>query len=206
METLQAGGQVGTVSQQIADSFVAMLPAIAGVIQYAFRRQRADRRQELAAGAIANAYVGFTRLVARGRPDAAHPTVLAWFGVRQVCDGRRVGCRRNSKDALSDYAQRRRNFSVVGLDDEIRGTRGWEPIVIEDKHASPADIAAFRIDFADWLSRLRPRLRAVALVLAVGNTPLEASRQFRLSKARISQFRRELRASWNAFQSEPLAA
>ena len=135
-----------------------MLPTITNVTRYAFRRQRLERRQELVAAAIASAYAGYRRLVDRGRSDAAHSTVLAWYGVRQVCDGRRIGCRRNSKDALSDYAQRRRSFRVVGLDDKVRGLRGWETLVIADKHASPADLAAFRIDFCDWLGRLRPQL------------------------------------------------
>jgi hypothetical protein len=193
------------VSQQIGDAFVAMLPVITDVTHFAFRHQRTDR-QELIAAAIASAFVGFKRLVDGGRPNAAHPTVLAWFGVRQVCDGRRIGCRRNSNDALSEYAQRRRSFSVVGLDDKVRGARGWDPVVIEDRHATPADVAAFRIDFADWLGRLRPQLRAVALVLAVGNTPAEAAEHFQVTRSRISQLRCELRASWQTFQTEPLAA
>jgi hypothetical protein len=189
-----------------ADAFGAMLPAVLRVVRYAFRWQRAGQRQDLIAAAIASAFVKFNRLIHQGRSTEAHPTVLAWLAVRQVCDGRRVGARRSSKDVLSDYAQRRVGFRVVGLESSTPGTRGWEPLVLEDKHASPADTAAFRIDFHDWLERLRPRLRAVALVLAEGNTPLETARRFGVSKARISQLRNELRASWDAFQDEPLAA
>lgn len=206
MKILKSGEHIAARFQQSGDAFIAMLPTILDVTRYAFRRQRVDRRQELIAAAIANAFVGFKRLTDSGRPELAYPTVLAWFGVRQVCDGRLVGCHRNSKDALSDYAQRRRKFRVLALDEQTPGKRSQEALIAEDRRATPADIAAFRIDFSEWLGRLRPQLRAVALVLAVGNTPLETSRQFRLSKARISQLRRELRDSWHAFQSEPLAA
>lgn len=206
MKMLKAGGATTAPPDHMGAVFVAMLPTIQNVTRYAFRRQRADRRQELIASAIASAFVGFKRLVDRDRTENAHPSVLAWFGVRQVCDGRKVGGHRNSKDALSDYAQRRRNFRVVGLDDKVPRARGVERIVIEDRRASPADIAAFRIDFADWLGHLRPQLRTLALVLAVGNTPSEAAGRFHVSRSRISQLRGELKASWQAFQGEPLAA
>jgi hypothetical protein len=191
---------------EAVDRFASLLPSITAVIRFAFRRQRADRRQELVAAAIAHAYVAFVRLAARERLDLAYPTSLAGFAVRQTCDGRRIGCRRNVKDALSDDAKRRKNFRVIGLDDQVRGACGWQTIVLEDKRASPAEIAAFRVDFPAWLVRLRPRQRAVALLLAIGNSPVEASRHFRVSKARISQMRRELKSSWLTFHGEPLAA
>jgi len=57
----------------------------------------------------------------------------------------------------------------------------------EDRKTNPADIAAFRVDFHEWLGRLKRSQRLVAWQLAVGNKPSEVAQQFRLSTARISQ-------------------
>ena len=83
------------------ERFLEMLPCIRGVAQFAFRRQHRTRRPDLIAEVIANAYVAFRRLVQRGKVDLAYPSVLAWFAIRQVREGRRVGNKRNVKDVLS---------------------------------------------------------------------------------------------------------
>jgi len=76
----------------------------------------------------------------------------------------------------------------------------WGEILVEDKRATPADVAAWRIDFAEWLRRLTIRLRRIALALAAGETTTAAARMFGVSPARISQIRELLRRSWDAFQ------
>ena len=68
--------------------------------------------------------------------------------------------------------------------------------------ATPAEVAACRIDFAEWLRRLTGRLRRIALALASGETTKGAAEKFGLSPARISQLREWLRKSWEAFQGE----
>jgi hypothetical protein len=70
------------------------------------------------------------------------------------------------------------------------------------KRATPADVAACRIDFAEWLRRLTARLRRIALALAAGETTSAAARMFGVSPARISQIRDLLKRSWEAFQGE----
>jgi DNA-binding NarL/FixJ family response regulator len=78
----------------------------------------------------------------------------------------------------------------------------WQQILIEDKRATPADVAACRIDFAEWLRRLTARLRKIALALASGETTKGVAEQFGLSPARISQLREWLRKNWEGFQGE----
>ena len=145
----------------VEERFLEMLPFIRGVAQFAFRRQHRARRPDLIAEVIANAYVAFRRLVQRGKVDLAYPSVLAWFAVRQVREGRRVGSKLNVKDVLSPYAQRRKGFTVEPL--RHQNARGqWEDLVVEDKRSTPADVAACRLDFRAWLRRLDRRMRAVA--------------------------------------------
>jgi DNA-binding NarL/FixJ family response regulator len=70
------------------------------------------------------------------------------------------------------------------------------------KRATPAEVAACRIDFAEWLRRLTARLRKIALALASGETTKGAAEQFGLSPARISQLREWLKKSWEEFQGD----
>jgi hypothetical protein len=191
--------------QTVQERFLEMLPGIRTVAKYASRRQPRAQRDDFVAEVIANAYLAFRRLVQRGKADLAYPSVLAWFAVRQVHQGRRVGSRLNVKDALSGYAQKRKGFTVQPL--RRQNARGrWEDLVVEDKRSTPAEIAACRLDFRAWMRRLNPRRRAVALHLAGGETTKDAASHFRLSPARISQYRQELRHDWEAFQGERVVA
>jgi hypothetical protein len=189
------------VSKKVAEDFEAMLPSIQRVAAFGFRRAPYWLRQELIHEAIAKAYAAFTELVARGKAALAYPTVLVNYAVRQVRAGRKLGCRQNVRDVMSPYAQRRKRFSVRPITERDVHDE-WEELTV-DRKANPADVAACRVDFRDWLGRLRRFKRQVALRLAQGDSTSEAARYFRLSPARISQLRRELLASWNEFQAIP---
>jgi len=76
----------------------------------------------------------------------------------------------------------------------------WKEVLVEDKHAGPADIAAARIDFAAWLRLLPKRLRRIAETLAQGETTKKTAKRFHVSQGRISQLRRELEHNWDDFQ------
>jgi hypothetical protein len=183
-------------------AFVAMLPAIRRTAQITFRKIRPELRDELIEEVVANCYVAYARLIERGQADRALPSPLARFAIAQVRAGRRVGNRLRISDALSSYAQYRKQFSVERLDQFDEEEDCWQQILIEDKRATPADVAACRIDFAEWLRRLTARLRKIALALASGETTKDAAEQFGLSPARISQLREWLKKSWQEFQGE----
>jgi hypothetical protein len=182
-----------------------MLDAIASVAQFAFRRHSPWRRQELVDESIGYAFVMFCRLVERGKLHLAYPSPLAWYAVRRVRSDHQLGVRQSKKDVLSKFAQRHNGFSVRSLAERDRSGR-WQDLVVEDRHASPADVASFRLDFAQWLRRLRSRSRKVALDLASGNRPMDTARRFGVSRPRIAQMRRELEANWHAFQNESMIA
>ncbi len=183
--------------------FLAMLPAIRRSAQIAFRRVGPELRQDLIEEVVANSYVAFARLAERGQADRALAAPLARYAIVQIRVGRRVGSRLRIGDALSTYAQYRKQFSVERLDHFSEENGCWEEVLVEDRRASPADVAACRIDFADWLHRLTARLRKIALALAAGETTSAAAEMFGVSPARISQIRDLLRKSWEAFQGGP---
>jgi hypothetical protein len=189
-------------SSFICDRFLSMLPQIEEQARFAFRDERCDRRQDLITEVVDNAFVAFVRLVERGLEDIAYPTPLAQYAICQVRDGRKVGCRLNSHDVMSEYAQRRKGFRVETLDKFNQRKREWKDILVEDKHAGPADTAAARIDITDWFDALPSQKRTIAETLATGETTKNAAKRFHVTSGRISQMRRELQQDWREFQGE----
>ena len=77
---------------------------------------------------------------------------------------------------------------------------------MENDRTPVADQVAFRIDFPAWLNGLSARDRQIVDELAVGERPGDVARRFRVSPARISQLRSELRHSWEGFTGDEMVA
>jgi len=184
------------------DRFLEMLPQIRDQARHAFRNEPPERREELLTETIANCWAAFVRLIERGLIDVIYPTPLAQFAIKQVRDGRRVGTKLNIKDVGSEYAQRCQGFSVERLDRFDEKNAEWKEIVVEDRHAGPAQTAAARIDISEWFASLPRRKRRVAATLATGESTKTAARKHRVSPGRISQLRRELMEDWAEFHGE----
>jgi hypothetical protein len=181
-------------------TFLAMLPKIVWYARTVFRHRGPEARQDLVEEVIANACVAFKALWDRGRQSIAYPSVLANYAIRQVRDGRRVGNRLNIREVLSKYAQQHKGFVVERLDkfDEKEGE--WLEVLVEDRHAGPADTAAARLDLAAWFKSLSPKDRRIAKALATGDRTGDVAKKFGLSAGRISQKRREFMEGWQTFQ------
>ena len=182
------------------EKFVAMLPAIQEHAAYRFRHRLPEEREDLVAETVAVACVMFARLVERGKLGYATP--LAVYACRQVAVGRRLGSPLNVNDVTSTYCRRRKGVYVQRLDRYDVKDAEWREILVEDRSATPADIAAMRIDFSDWLKTLGRRERRIAKVLAANETTQRTARKFNLTAGRISQIRRQLERAWLLFQDE----
>ena len=136
--------------------------------------------------------MAFVALVRRGKMSLAYPTVLAKYAVAQINDGRRMGNRLNVREVLSPDAQRLKGFKVERLDHFHPEENAWTEVVVEDRHAGPADTARVRLDFSDWLDSLNRRDRRIAESLAAANCTSDVAKLFTVSAGRISQFRPEL--------------
>lgn len=185
------------------DHFLTFLPTITRIARRAFRNWNAADREELVHEAIASAYVQYLRLRARGAVERAFATPLGHYGVRHANSGRRVGGSLNKNDVSSVYCRRHRKINLIRLTRPCDVDKSsWHEIVVEDRRSTPAQVAAVRVDFADWISRLPLRQRSVALYLARGEETRDAASRFATSSSRISQIRAELRRSWEAFQED----
>jgi hypothetical protein len=182
--------------------FLLMMPVIRRQARISFRGMGAELRDELVQAVIAAAIVGYARLVRHGKEDVAFPSSLARYAVAEVRAGRRVGGHSNVRDVLSEKAQSHKGFTVERLDSFNVQEDCWQEIVVEDRRATPGEIAACRLDFSAWLARLPRRQRLIALALATGETTGAAAKRFHLTSARISQLRSWFRMSWLSFQGE----
>ena len=187
------------------EGFMAMLPVIRQHACVSFRHLDKEAREEAIAETIAHALVAYVRLFEQGKVDLAYPTVLALYGVKRVKVGRKVGMKLNVRDVASEYCQLSKGISIKRLD-RYGHEEGWREILVEDRKVGPAEMAASRIDMADWFRRLPSRDRQIVGALAVGNSPGEVARQFRVHPSRISQKRREYLRSWRRFQGEEIPA
>jgi DNA-directed RNA polymerase specialized sigma24 family protein len=179
-----------------------MLPAICLHARICFRRLDPEAREEAVQEVLCNAMRAYVRLVELGKVDVAYPTVLARYGVAQVRDGRKVGAKLNIRDVMSPYCQRQKGVVVERLDLYDAEEDAWREILVEDRHAGPADVAATRMDFDGWLQSLPKRLRKIATVLATSETTSATARRFGVSDGRVSQIRRELYNAWRRFVGE----
>jgi hypothetical protein len=179
-----------------------MMPTIATYARLAFRHRNPEAREEAVEECLANALVAYVRLVQLDKVSLAYPTVLARYAVAQINDGRKVGSRLNVQDVSSAYCQRRKKIAVERLDKFDHDDHIWREILVEDRRAGPAEVAATRVDFSSWLKILPGRLRRIAEILASGETTTAVARRFCVSAGRISQIRGELCRSWQQFQGE----
>ncbi len=186
--------------------FVAMLPLIERHARYYFRTLHDDESlQEAIQEVICNACVAYARLHQQGRVEVASATSLARYGVAQYWEGCRVGNSLNIKDVCSVRCQRRKGVRVRPLCRWDDAKFQWQEILVEDRTASPADLAASRIDFADFMKSLGKRTRKIAELLAVGETTNRVAEIIGVTAGRISQIRRELQAKWEAMHEPQVA-
>lgn len=184
--------------------FEAMMPVIDTYAKIAFRHLNPEAREEAVEEVLCNACCAYARLVELNKADLAYPRVLARFGVAQTREGRKVGGRLNIHDVMSPYCRSRKKVVLEQLDTYDPEEDCWQEVLLEDRRAGPAETAAIRVDFPSWLQVLPSRMQKIATFLAQGETTTAAAEEFGVSRARISQIRRELYRAWSLFQGEEL--
>jgi len=180
-------------------AFEEMIPVIERHARVSFLHLNPEAREEAIQEVICNACQAYARLVEIGKTELAYASVLASFGVSQTREGRKVGNSLNVRDISSDYCRQRKNLILERLDHYDSEENAWNEILVEDKHAGPAQTAAVRIDFAAWLKTLKPRTRKIARFLSLGHKTKDTAKKFGMSEGRVSQLRLELKTAWELF-------
>jgi hypothetical protein len=191
--------------------FTAHLSAVEDAARFAFRRLRPQEYEEKVAEARAAAWSAWHGLLRRGKdPRAVGVHGIATNAIRYVKNGRKLGCGTAGRGAMDVYnpkVHREHGLRVIPFEEVAGAPAGsWQDWLAEDNRVSPADEAAFRIDFESWLAGLPTRKRQIAELMAEGHEGIVVARMLGCSPGRVSQVRTELEASWEAFQAEPVTA
>ena len=190
--------------------FQDALPQMITTFQFAFRHRRFHDRMEAVAEACACAWKAWRGLIVRGRdPWVVGVGGIAGFALRHALKGRRIGNPnrgRGAMDVLNVRAQRATGVHVI-TDVDIEQRRdsegaGWKERIASTNRYTPADEAAFRIDFGIWLAGLPDRRRRTAELLAAGHGTKSVAEQLGVTPAAVSLARPWLAASWHKFQGE----
>ena len=185
------------------EGFLQVLPTVRSHARIQFRSLPGYKKEEAVQEAIASACVSYQLLAARGKLHVARPCMLAKFAVQAVRSGRHVGGSQDTvSDVLSPVAQTRHRFRTEDVASLEADSPGWKQVAIADRKASVPDVAAFRVDFAEWLKTLSERDRRIISVLATGEGSGRVAQRFGISVGRVSQLRHVYEQGWRSYQGE----
>ena len=190
-----------TSSGSWQDRFQALLPEIDRQLEFVLTRLPHGEREEARQAILVAVVFAYRRLVEQGREELAYAAPLVRFGYCRYRAGRLPEGGTNSFDVGSPRWRRTTGLQAESLAD------CQETLALADqKRATPAEIAALRVDFAAWMATLSARDRRLTAALARGEATRAVAETFRLTAGRVSQLRRELHASWRRFVGEPVLA
>ncbi len=184
--------------------FLRLLPRIEMHGQIYFRdvrcpSRKADAIQEMRA----LAWKWFVRLARRGKNPGDFVATFVRLVARAVNSGRRLAGMESAKDVMNSRTQKRRDFAITRVPDiGTQSESPWTDALKDNFATPPPDAAAFRIDFPQWLTTLSERDRRMVNRFILGERTNEMARRFGLSKARVSQLRREFLQGWARFHGE----
>jgi len=184
--------------------FLSFLHRIESHAKFFFRDTRCSAKlADYVAEVVALAWKWYAELEQRGKDAWKFVSAIASYAVKAVKCGRRVAKMERAKDALNPRAQRRSGFSVERLPDiNPASDNPFTEALADNTQTPPPDAAAFRVDFPVWLRTLTLRDRRLAEKLMIGERPHETAERFGLSRARVSQLRRELSLDWSRFHGD----
>src|SRR5262245_7583145 len=195
--------------------FERALPAMDATIRYQFRHTPRRLRAEAIADARASAWHAWIGLLRRGKdPLAVGPTGIAFNATRYARGGRKLGYGATGRSAMDVYdhrARRRLGMKLISLDRDTGAMAGaepdaWRDWLAQDNRVSPADAAAFRLDFRAWMDSLSAHKRRMAELLALGHETSVVAAMLGVTPSAVSQSRNGLARSWRRFQGEEVSA
>jgi hypothetical protein len=191
-------------SNLLQSRFLGILPKIERHGRCYFRHLRcSSTKEDRIAEMIAISWKWFLRLVEQGKDPAKFPSVIATFAAKAVRNGRRLCGQEKSKDTLSFVAQQRNSFVVTKFPDfSTLESNPLEAALVDNTQSPVPEQVHFRLDFPSWQRTLDEKKRRITRQMMLGHRTLDLANEFRISPARISQLRQELRQSWREFITE----
>jgi hypothetical protein len=173
-----------------------ILPVIQRYALWKFAGCDPCQREEKSAEAVAAAFVSYVSLVKRGRDEQVTAKNIAYFAVKRVRSGRRVG---GSQDKARDVLSNRNGVTVARFGTIRDLPNSMHAALAENARSPVPEQVAFRIDFPAFSAGQPRKKREVAELLAIGNRAKEVSRLVGVSPSRVTQIRRGLQRDWLAY-------
>lgn len=151
--------------------------AVAGKV-FRFHRDREERINDAVSMAWQDAQTA---------PEGATERSIAYFAIKRVLKDRHFPLSERSID------KPRPNKRPANQ----RASINWA--LVTSPGDDPAEIVTFWLTFLPWLEALSPRDRRVAIAFVFGDRTKTVAAEFKLSAARVSQLRRELKEHWEVF-------
>jgi hypothetical protein len=178
--------------------FVVMLPALESRLRRKFRRDRADRREEHIAEAVAWSWQMYLAACRRGRDVT--PGNLAWFSAKAVKAGRLLAGS-TDLDAMSDSPRARARVGThVSLPeagggaatrfDQVFGDHRWRWPVL--------DVVAPAMDLQTFLAACDYRDRKIVQMKSQGHEQIAIAAELGVSPSAVCLRLRAMRRRWDA--------
>jgi hypothetical protein len=190
--------------------FLRYLPAVNKHAAVKFRNLSAVDREEAIAEAMSAAFVNVHNSLRNGRASKLTPSSLADYAVLHVCFGKHVGGSRDgANDVLSPRARSRHGFRLLGLPWDSPHAYDcvtdpaepvWRNRLLENRRTNVADLAAFRMDWSEFLGRQHDRTRRAMAMLAAGHRQVEVAEELRVTPAAICQRIKKAEREWLTWQ------
>ncbi len=186
---------------RVQQQFTAALPKINRVLRFRLRGLPEEVKDDLVAEATALSWQGYLSLVRRGKDPEPLINKIAQFAARHAYRGGRLA----GKEPVRDVMSRGTGRHVRSI--EAREDGRMCPDVLDGMSAgatSPADQAAFNLDFAEWLESQGERDQAVVGELSSGSNTVDVARRRNVTRGAVSNWRREMRKDFEEFMGEDM--
>ena len=174
------------MNEKCKQRFVAMIPEFERMAGAKFRHLKGDDRDEAIQNSLGIAWKHWQALVKQGRGTEEELRGCLWYATRQTQVGRFP---QGQGKAKCVYQAAR--FGRTELSNSLDGLCG--------DTVSVADRVAFRLDVRRFFDTLSDRQRRISEVLMSGETTFECARQFGVTPAAISQWRRRFKELFEAY-------
>ena len=170
------------------DDFLTILPEVGRLLRWCFRYEGVEKREELVQDAMCRAWQMYVAAHGRGKKLSAHGlSWYAWLGARS---GRRFCW--ESRRSVREWT----SLEVVDPEELLAADwKGRWPV---------ADQAAFKLDWATFVSQCSSQeARAIGL-LAIGHKRSEAAGLLGVSPSRVTELMARVHDDWLQFADNPM--
>lgn len=185
-------------TEALKASYERSAPVIIKQARYYFRKLPPYLQDERIQDVLALGWKYWVRLDARGKNPEEVAGALGAFTSRQVSAGRRLMSGTQPKDVMTERPGKR--FYVARLPG--REHEELYDALVDNRHVTPAEQAAFNIDVKEWMEQLEkdsPRDAVMVKDLVRGEKTGELAEKYGVSAGRISQRRQEIVKHYDQF-------